>query len=160
MSPDDEELWPFIEACGTWLSQAAGFPRMTGRVLGWLIVCEPVEQSAAQLAEALGASAGAISGATGTLVRARLIERIRVRGERADRFRLRPDSWDEQMFDDREVQAARSLIAQGLDALAGAPPGRRARLEDLDEFYAWWQERMPVLLQEWREHKRTRRRTT
>ncbi len=152
-----DKLWEFVDATGMWLSQSYGFPRMTGRVLGWLLVCEPVEQTAAQLAEALGASSGAISGATGILVRAKLVDRTRVRGERADRFRLRPDAWDEQVRDEAGAQAARALFARGLEALADAPAARRDRLEELDAFYAWWQSRMLALWEEWQEHKRTLR---
>lgn len=153
----DEPLWQFVDATGEWWSKAYGLPRMTGRVLGWLLVCDPSEQTAAQLAEALEASKGSISGATGMLIRAGLVERLHVRGERADRFRIRPEAWDEQIQDPR-VGQARGVIAQGLEALAGEPPVRRARLEELDALYAWWQDRMPALAQEWREYKRTRHR--
>jgi hypothetical protein len=151
----DEPLWQFVDATGEWWSKAYGLPRMTGRVLGWLLVCDPSEQTAAQLADALEASKGSISGATGMLIRAGLVERLHVRGERADRFRIRPEAWDEQIQDPR-VGQARGVIAQGLEALAGEPPVRRARLEELDALYAWWQDRMPALAQEWREYKRTR----
>ena len=151
----DEPLWQFVDATGEWWSKAYGLPRMTGRVLGWLLVCDPSEQTAAQLAEALEASKGSISGATGMLIRAGLVERLHVRGERADRFRIRPEAWDEQIQDPR-VGQARGVIAQGLEALAGEPPVRRARLEELDALYAWWQDRMPALAQEWREYKLTR----
>lgn len=153
-------LWPFIDECGTWMSQSYGFPRMTGRVLGWLLVCDPPEQTAAQIAEALDASAGSISGATGMLVRGRLIERIRIRGERADRFRMRPAAWEDQMREAAEVQAMRQIIARGLEALSDAPLSQRARLEETDEFYAWWESRMPRLWEEWQDYKRTRRSTT
>ena len=95
-------------------------PRMTGRVLGWLLVCDPVEQTAAELAEALDASKGSISGATGMLVRARLVDRLHIRGERADRFRVRPDAWDDAVRD-QTVGQVRELIAVGLGALADAP---------------------------------------
>src|ERR1700716_1606374 len=95
----DQRLWEFIDASGTWVSKSYGLPQMTGRVLGWLLVCDPVEQTAAQLAEALDASKGSISGATGILVRARLVDRLHVRGERADRFRIRPEAWDDQVRD-------------------------------------------------------------
>ena len=54
----DEQLWRFIDATGTWISSSYGMTRMTGRVLGWLLVCDPVEQTAAQLSAALDASAG------------------------------------------------------------------------------------------------------
>src|ERR1700761_9327246 len=125
----DDQLWHFVDTAADWMSRTYGTQKMTGRVLGWLLVCDPVEQTAAQLAEELDASKGAISGATGTLVRSRLIERLHVRGERADRFRLRPGAWDDQVRNREEAGTARELIALGLTALAGAPAARRARLE-------------------------------
>jgi hypothetical protein len=149
----NDQLWDFVEAAGVWLTQSAGLPRMTGRVLGWLLVCDPPEQTAAQIAEALNASKGSISAATGMLVRARLVDKLRVRGERADRFRMRPEAWDDQVRDPG-IEAARALIAQGLAALEGEPAARRARLEELDAFYSWWESRMPVLWDEWQEYKR------
>jgi DNA-binding MarR family transcriptional regulator len=149
----DGPLWQFIDSSGEWWAKSYGIPPMTGRVLAWLLVCEPAEQTAAQIAEALDASKGAISGATGTLVRARLVDRLRVRGERADRFRVRPEAWDEQVRDSGATEA-RALVALGLEALTGQPASRRARLEELDAFYAWWQSRAPAMLEEWREYKR------
>ncbi len=149
----NEELWQFIDATGEWWAKSYGLPRMTGRVFAWLLVCEPEEQTAAQLAEALDASKGSISGATTTLVRAGLVDRLHVRGERADRFRMRPDAWDEQVRD-QGASEARALLARGLGALADEPPARRARLAELDAFYAWWQSRAPALADEWHQYKR------
>jgi len=151
----DEKLWEFVDATGTWVAKSYGMPRMTGRVLGWLLVCDPVEQTADQLAEALDASKGSISGATGMLVRAGLVDRLHVRGERADRFRFRPDAWEEQLRDQPAADEARALLARGLEALAGEPPARRARLRGMDAFYAWWQSRTPGLWDEWQQYKRT-----
>jgi DNA-binding transcriptional ArsR family regulator len=150
----DEKLWQFVDGTGSWLSRAYGIGPMTGRVLGWLLVCDPPEQTAAQLAEALDASRASISGATRMLIGLHLIERRHVRGERADRFRLRPGVWDDQVRDQGTAEA-RALLAVGLDALADAPPGRRARLEELDAFYAWWQARSEQLSHEWQDYKRT-----
>ena len=151
----DEKLWEFIDAAGAWMAKSVGLPRMTGRVLGWLLVCDPAEQTAAQIAEALQASKGSISGATGSLVRMKLVDRLHIRGERADRFRLRPEAWDEQLRDDRQLIEARALISLGLEALAGETATRRARLEELDAFYAWWQSRVPDMWEEWQDYKRT-----
>jgi len=151
----DAKLWEFVDATGDWWAKSYGMPRMTGRVFAWLLVCDPAEQTAAQLAEALEASKGSISGATGMLVRAGLADRLHVRGERADRFRIRPEAFDEQLADPGSAHA-RTLIAQGLEALKDEPPARRARLEDVDLFYAWWQSRVPRLIEEWHEFKRSR----
>jgi DNA-binding transcriptional regulator GbsR (MarR family) len=151
----NDKIWRFVDAMGTWLAKSYGMPRMTGRVLGWLLVCDPVEQTAADLAAALEASTGSISTATGMLVRAGLVDRLRVRGERADRFRFRPGAWDDQLRD-QASEEARGLLALGLEALAGEPDWRRARLEEVDAFYAWWESRVPGLWDEWQEYKRTR----
>jgi hypothetical protein len=48
------------------------------------------------------------------------------------------------------------LIAHGLEALAGEPAARRRRLEDLDEFYVWWAQRAPELVEEWHEYRRSK----
>jgi DNA-binding transcriptional regulator GbsR (MarR family) len=151
----DDKLWTFIDATGEWFSRSAGLPPMAGRVFAWLLVCDPPEQTAAQIGEALQASKGSISGAMRMLVQIKLVDRLRIRGERADRFRVRPDAWDEQIRDQGSTEA-RSLVALGLEALADAPPARRARLEDLDAFYVWWQARAPALWDEWQQYKKTK----
>ena len=56
----DEES-TFVEEMGQALA-AYGMTPMAGRMWGWLLICEPPEQTAAQIAEALHASRGAISG--------------------------------------------------------------------------------------------------
>jgi DNA-binding transcriptional regulator GbsR (MarR family) len=129
---------------------------MTGRVFAYLLVCDPPEQTAAEIGEALDASKGSISGAMTMLVRGGLVDRLRVRGERADRFRMRPGAVDEQIADPAAAQA-RELIALGLEALAGEPAERRARLEEMDLFYEWWQQRTAGLVEEWQQYKRERK---
>jgi hypothetical protein len=151
----DEKTWRFVDATGDWIAKSYGMPRMTGRVLGWLLVCDPPEQTAAQLAEALDASLGSISTATGALVRFHLVERLHIRGERADRFRMRPNAWDDQVRD-IGAAAARAVLNLGFEALAGEPAARRARLEQLDALYDWYESRLPELWDEWQEYKRKR----
>jgi len=131
------------------LELEAGAPRMVGRVLGWLLVCEPPEQSAAELAEFLQASKGSISTATRVLLRMGLIERAHVRGERFDRFRAMPEAWEDHIWREDQFTAPRRVLQVGLDALADEPKERRARLEELDAMYAWWERRLPVLREEY-----------
>lgn len=139
----------FVEELGMQLELEAGAPRMVGRVLGWLLVCEPPEQSAAELAEFLQASKGSISTATRVLLRMGLIERARLRGERFDRFRARPEAWDDYIWRQDQFTAPRRVLRLGLDALADESPDRRARLEKLDAIYGWWERRLPGLREEY-----------
>lgn len=135
----------------------AGAPRMVGRTLGWLLVCDPPEQSAAELAEVLQASKGSISTATRVLLRMGLIGRVRHRGERFDRFRALPEAWDEFLWRDEQFTAPRRVLQVGLQALADEPPARRAALEELDAIYAWWERRMPTLREEYLTERRRAR---
>ena len=130
------------------LELEAGTPRMVGRVLGWLLVCDPPEQSAADIAEMVQASKGSISTATRLLLRLGFVERVRLRGERFDRFRARPEAWDEFFWRQEQLEAPRRVFRLGLDALADEPSERRRRLEELDYFYAWWEDRLPKLREE------------
>ena len=139
----------FIEQVGVQFELEAGTPRMVGRVFGWLLVCDPPEQSAAELAERLQASKGSISTATRVLLRIGMIERLRARGERFDRFMARPDAWDEFLWRQDQFTAPRRVWRLGLDALADEPRSRRVRLEELDSIYAWWEARMPKLREEY-----------
>jgi DNA-binding transcriptional regulator GbsR (MarR family) len=139
----------FIEELGVLLELEAGTPRMVGRVLGWLLVSDPPEQSAAELAEHLRASKGSISTATRVLLRLGFIERVRLRGERFDRFRARPESWNEFFWRQEQFAAPRRVLRIGLDALADEPSDRRERLQELDRLYAWWEGRLPKLREEY-----------
>jgi hypothetical protein len=139
----------FIEELGMQFELEGGAPRMVGRVLGWLLVCEPPEQSAAELAERLQASKSSISTATRLLLRMGLIERVRVRGERFDRFIAQPEAWDDYLWREDQFREPRRVLGMGLEALADEPPTRRARLQELDSIYAWWEQRMPKLRAEY-----------
>jgi DNA-binding transcriptional regulator GbsR (MarR family) len=158
----DAEVDRFMEELGVLLEFEIGTPRMVGRTLGWLLVCDPPEQSAAELAEMLHASKGSISTATRVLLRQGFIERVRFRGERFDRFMARPEAWDDFFWRTEQFEAPRRVLRLGLDALADEPAERRARLEELDALYAWWEQRLPKLREEWladRRRARPRRKT-
>ncbi len=144
----------FVEELGMQFELEAGAPRMVGRVLGWLLVCEPPEQSAAELAHTLQASKGSISTATRVLLRMGLVERVRVRGERFDRFRALPGAWEEFLWRDEQFSGPRRVLRIGLEALTDEPPARRERLEQLDWMYAWWQRRLPRLREEYMAERR------
>jgi DNA-binding transcriptional regulator GbsR (MarR family) len=139
----------FIESLGMQLELEAGAPRMVGRVLGWLLLCDPPEQSAAELAESLQASKGSISTSTRLLLRLGLIERVRLRGERFDRFSAQASAWDELLWREEQFSEPRKVLAMGLEALADEPPERRARLEEMDWMYEWWQTRIGELHQQY-----------
>jgi hypothetical protein len=122
---------------------------MVGRVLGYLLVCEPVDQTIAELSEALLASRSAITGALNVLERIDAIRRSRAAGERMDRVRIDFSSAQARGFDITEYQELGDLAREGLEVLSGAPPERRAELLELAAFADFLVEGTQALRQEW-----------
>ena len=132
------------------LFEQFGMTRMAGRILGWLLVCEPPYQSLNELAEALQASKGSISTMTRFLIERGVVERFTLPGERRDYFRIRPDAWTGIMAERVEQMALiRQMAERGLEVLSGAPRESRQRLEDLSDLYAFLEREVPLLIKRW-----------
>src|SRR5262249_2806889 len=159
VSEDDEQRREdrerFVEDMGIFLERE-GFPRMAGRILGWLPICDPPQQSAGELARALQASRGSISTMTQLLIRAGLIERIGVPGERQDYFRFRPGAGAFMLEQAIETtQSVAQLLDRGQRLEEDQPPENRERVEEVHDLYAFFGEELPGLVERWkREHRR------
>ena len=153
----EAEKLAYIEEMGIAI-EGLGLPRMAGRVLGALLIADPPEQSAEDLAETLQASRGSISTTTRLLEMPGLIERVSKPGDRRVYYRNRPDAWYQATR--REAAALgqmRELADKALDLLEGAPDEVRQGAEDMREFYAFWEREMPAVLDHWHRHTRRRR---
>lgn len=150
MGPSDAALMEIVEEVGL-LFERYGVPRMVGRVLGWLMVCDPPEQSAADLARALQASKASISTSTRLLEQTGIIERLARPGVRPVYFRLRPEAAGTALIRERlrAVTLFRGLIERALQALEDAPPHRRARLKALHMLYTFFERELDAMLQRW-----------
>jgi DNA-binding transcriptional regulator GbsR (MarR family) len=154
--PRDEEI-TFADHMGRFYARRYGFPPMVGRVLGYLLVCEPRDQSIAELSEALLASRSAVTGALDVLERLHAIQRSRAAGERMDRVRVDFSSAQSRGFDVTEYEELGDLAREGIEVLADAPPERRATLVEMAAFADWLVERTRALQQEWEAHRETLR---
>jgi DNA-binding transcriptional regulator GbsR (MarR family) len=143
----------FADHVGRFYSGQYGFPPMVGRLLGYLFVCDPPQQTIDELGEALLASRSAITGAVKVLESYRMARRTRAAGERADRVSLNPDSQQPQNFDSAIHTKHAALFREGLALLADAPPERRAPLEEMAALAEFLAERLPALMDEWHAHR-------
>ena len=127
-----------------------GMPLISGRVIGWLLISEPPEQTAAQLAEVLQVSRSSISSATRLLTPSGLVTGVRRRGERQEYFRIAADGWS-RMLTRRYEQAAafHRLTGRGLAVLDQAPAQRRERLQNVHDLYGFLADELPALLRRW-----------
>jgi len=140
----------FADRAGRFYARQYGFPPVTGRLLGYLAVCDPAAQTIADLAEALRASRSAITGAVKELEGFRAVQRTRAAGDRVDRVSIDAAGLEPKGFDPAEYQQQAALAREALGLLEGASPDRRAVLEEaaaLSEFLA---RRLPEVLDEWR----------
>ena len=150
--PTDAEI-TFADHAGRLFARRYGMAPMVGRVLGYLMICDPVDQSIAELAEALLASRSAITNAVAFLDNLGYIRRSRAAGERMDRVSIDLSSAEMSGFDVTEYTEQGALAREGLAVLADAPPERRARLLWYAAFQDFLVTRLPLLKKDWEAHR-------
>ncbi|MFZ1062009.1 MAG: MarR family transcriptional regulator [Acidimicrobiales bacterium] len=146
---DRDKVLIFCDHLGRFYAERYGFPPVAGRLIGYLYVCEPAEQTINEIADTLLASRSAINNAVKMLETQKLIHRSRPAGTRADLIGLNPLGRENLGFDPTEYQRMASLAREGLELLGKTSLERRQALEvvlSLNEFLA---ERLPQLYGEW-----------
>jgi len=145
----------FVEEVGLLFEQLGG-TRMEGRVMGWLLICDPPQQSAGELAEALMASKGSISTTTRQLIQMGVVERLSLPGKRRDYFIIKQDGLDRLIQRRLAVMTEfRRLFEQGMELLEEKDAEVRRRLEIIHGMYAFFEREMPALMERW-ERERNR----
>lgn len=139
----------FADHAGQFYAKQYGFPPVTGRLIGYLAVCEPIEQSIADIADALLTSRTAITNAVVALETQGLITRNRPAGSRMDVIKLSTSGWEKGGFDATEYQNIANLAREGLKVLKDATPERQAALQEMEALGDFLAERMPRMYQEW-----------
>jgi DNA-binding transcriptional regulator GbsR (MarR family) len=133
----------FIEELGG-LVLDSDTPRAVVRVLGWIVVCDPPEQTAGSIQDALTLSSGSVSAAVRTLVDSGMLERVARPGQRHIYYRLRLGGWG------RVLESRFRTVAQlrGVADRALASSGGEAdqRLIDMRDAYAQFEVQLGVLL--------------
>ena len=148
----------FVEDVGL-LFEHDGHPRMAGRIIGWLMICEPPHQSMDELAQTLNASKASISTMTRLLIQMSLVERVGLPGERRDHFRVKSGAWTEMMRESKEsMMEGRKLADHGLSLLKGKSSERKRRLKEFRAYYAFFEKEYPAMVERWeREQKKAAR---
>ena len=143
----------FVEEMGQALA-GYGMTPMAGRMWGWLLICEPQEQTAADLAEALHASRGSISGTARILASAGMIRRTTKRGDRREYFSVAPETFDQFLKGaGRIYRHFREISERGLAAIDDRPAASKARLQEFRDVFAFVEREVPTIVDRFlREH--------
>lgn len=146
---DRDKILIFADHLARFYAEKYGFAPVTGRVIGYLAVCQPMEQSINDIAESLFTSRSAINGAIKTLENMKLIRRTRPAGTRTDLISLNPLDWKNTGFDPSEYTQMAALGREGLELLENASPERREPLKMMVSMNEFLAERIPKLYDEW-----------
>lgn len=146
MTRQDKAISAVVEQTGVWFS-SLGVPRAAGQMFGYLLVCDPGEQSAGDIAEGIGMSRASVSSSARLLGSMNAIEERHRVGDRKTYYRLRHDWWIEVAtakisgFEQLADIARRSRADGGLTRTDG--------LEELIEFSDFWATEIPKLAERW-----------
>jgi DNA-binding transcriptional regulator GbsR (MarR family) len=134
-----------------------GYPRIWGQTIGWLMVCEPRDQSAKDLATVLRVSRDTMGSTIRSLIRGGLVARRTRAGENRAYYWINPGAWS-AIFEQQHQSAKRlhGIAEQGLALLDGESPERRQRLEELENLAVFYEQESQALIKRWCEWSRNR----
>ena len=134
---DDARLLAWAERVATFFADHYGLPPITGRILGWLMICEPAEQSAGDIAASIGASRASLTTSMRFLIGSGLVRRLTRPGGRTSYYRIDDGMWDTVVR--RRIASMVSFSQITLDGmnLVGAEGARAARLRAAHDFFDW-----------------------
>jgi DNA-binding transcriptional regulator GbsR (MarR family) len=124
-----------------------GLPPVAGRLWAWLLVCDPPDQTVDQIAEAIGASRGAISGAVRMLEPSGLVIRSKRRGDRREHWRTSPDAVVHSLqAKERATRPSLAALDAVIDALGERSDESLARLRETQHLYRMLLQMFPALI--------------
>jgi DNA-binding MarR family transcriptional regulator len=129
-----------------------GLPLATGKLLGWLLICDPPAQSGAEMAAALGLSKGSVSAGIRILEGSGLARRVAMPGRRGTFYEMTPDAIMRAAGSEKFTYF-RQLMDRGLEVVGGedAPGAERLRLNR--DFYAFLETEVPLLIERFKRER-------
>jgi DNA-binding MarR family transcriptional regulator len=151
------EAAQFVDRLGLFMEMLGG-PRTMGRVYGWLLICDPPQQSLSELAVALSVSKASVSTVARQLREGGMIERL-PSPTRQHHYRVTPGGFASVL----NTQLSRMTFGIeaadfGLSLLGDDRSDQRERLEDFRDFCEFSaRDYRDELMQRWIEYRANRR---
>jgi DNA-binding MarR family transcriptional regulator len=122
-----------------------------GKLLGWLLICDPPSQSLAELSAALGLSKGSVSTGMRTLERLGLVRRVAAPGTRGHVYEVAPHAlMDLAAPAAQQYAVMRALMERGLALLDNPRSPRAERLRASREFFAFVEREVPKIIDQFK----------
>jgi DNA-binding transcriptional regulator GbsR (MarR family) len=154
--PEEAE---FVDRVGLFM-EMLGATRTMGRVYGWLLICDPPQQSLSELTKALSVSKASVSTVARQLQDSGMIERL-PSPTRQHHYRVTPGGFSSVLDTQLSLMKPDIDIADfGLSVLKEDRPEQRERLEDFRDFCEFSaQDYREELMQRWNDYRAKRRRS-
>ncbi len=133
-SNDSDWRRGFVEDMGG-LVLVHGAPRALMRILGWMIVCEPPDQTASDVQNELRLSAGSVSTSLRYLVEMGLVDRVSRPGDRRIFYRLSAGGWE--LVLQHRFRAFKHIRVVAEKGVAAAAVQASDRLHDMRDTWAF-----------------------
>ncbi|MFP4064315.1 MAG: GbsR/MarR family transcriptional regulator [Bacteroidales bacterium] len=142
----------FIEDNGL-LFEKLGVTRMSGRILGYLMVTDRDKVSFSEFTEALKASKSSISTNLKMLLHIGFVKPLTIPGERKTYYMLSPDmDWGAYFSERLEMmKIMNNMFKKGLSLRSGHKDNAAQWLQEAIEFYSFFIEEFPAMLKRWEE---------
>ena len=134
---DAAHIQAWVERVAAAFAQHFGLPPITGRILGWLLICDPPEQSAGDIAAAIGASRASLTTSMRLLTAGELVRRSHRPGERTTYFRIDDDAWEKVIRQRIAGMASLRAITRDAMDLVGPDTARASRIRAAHAFFGW-----------------------
>jgi DNA-binding transcriptional regulator GbsR (MarR family) len=134
--PSYEELLQWVEQVTAFLARD-GVPPIAARILGWLMICDPPAQTAAEIATAIGASRASLTTNMRVLTTMELVARRTRPGNRTAYYCVEDDAWEKVVR--RQIASLTSFceIADVGMNLIGRDSARAARIREAYQTLDW-----------------------
>jgi DNA-binding transcriptional regulator GbsR (MarR family) len=154
MSPEEAE---FVDRLGLFM-EMLGATRTMGRVYGWLLICDPPQQSLTELAQTLSVSKASVSTVARQLQEGGMIERL-PSPTRQHRYRVTPSGFTSVLDTQLSLMKPGIDVADfGLSVLGKDRAEQRERLEDFRDFCEFSaRDYRDELMQRWNDYRTKRR---
>ena len=156
MLPEEAE---FVDRVGLFM-EMLGATRTMGRVYGWLLICDPPQQSLSELTKALLVSKASVSTVARQLQDSGMIERL-PSPTRQHHYRVTPGGFSSVLDTQLSLMKPGIDVADfGLSVLKKDRAEQRERLEDFRDFCEFSaQDYREELMQRWNDYRAKRRRS-
>ncbi|MGA8112667.1 MAG: hypothetical protein WCA46_03280 [Actinocatenispora sp.] len=134
--PRPEQLQRWVERVAAFCADEWGLPPITGRILGWLMICHPPEQSAGEIAATIRASRASLTSNMRFLTTIGLVRRTRRAGDRTAYYRIEEDAWHKVIQRKIDSLGAFGDIAEEGLTLVGDGPSA-VRIHAAGESVTW-----------------------